>query len=181
MKPTKPAKKLTEKERLFCSFYVTYHNASRAAIEAGYSEKTAYEIGSQNLRKLHIIAEIDRLSSDLIAHMAELGITKERNIQEAAKIAYTSMAHLHNTWIERKDFEKLTDEQKSCIQEIDTKIEYTVLDGAGKRKVEYVKIKLYSKTDAIKLINDMMGWNAPTKIDAPGIVQIIVSNDESKL
>lgn len=47
-------KKLTKKERIFCHQYIIDWNAARAAREAGYSEKTANEIGSEVSKKQHI-------------------------------------------------------------------------------------------------------------------------------
>jgi len=85
------------------------------------------------------------------------------------KLAYSSIAHLHNTWIERKEFEQLTEDQKSCIAEIDTKIrteyEYSPEDPKNKKpiKVEYVKIKLYDKQKALDSISKMLGYDAPIK------------------
>ena len=47
-------KKLTKKQELFVSEYLIDLNATQAAIRSGYSEKTACETGSENLRKPHI-------------------------------------------------------------------------------------------------------------------------------
>ncbi len=50
--------KLTHKQQVFISEYLKSFNATGAAIAAGYSEKTAYAMGWENLRKLDIQAEI---------------------------------------------------------------------------------------------------------------------------
>lgn len=42
---------LTPKQRIFCDLYIQYGNASRAALEAGYSKKTAFRIGQENMQK----------------------------------------------------------------------------------------------------------------------------------
>ncbi|QEK11682.1 terminase [Crassaminicella thermophila] len=52
---------LTEKQRLFCLYYIKNFNATMAAIKAGYSKDTAHVIGHENLRKPKIAAEIRRL------------------------------------------------------------------------------------------------------------------------
>jgi len=46
--------KLTEKQKMFCKEYMIDLNATRAAIAAGYSEKTASEMGYENLNKPQI-------------------------------------------------------------------------------------------------------------------------------
>lgn len=43
--------KLTAKQQRFCDEYLIDLNATQAAIRAGYSKKTAYSIGVENLKK----------------------------------------------------------------------------------------------------------------------------------
>lgn len=50
----------TSKQRLFIDNYLTLWNATRAALKAGYSPKTAVVIGYENLRKPHIAEEIEK-------------------------------------------------------------------------------------------------------------------------
>lgn len=52
--------KLTIKMQRFVDLYLTSGNATKAAIEAGYSKKTAYSIGSENLKKPEIIEYMKR-------------------------------------------------------------------------------------------------------------------------
>ena len=58
-------KDLTDKQKAFCYEYVKDWNATRAAKEAGYSEKTAQMIGSENLSKPIIQAYIEHIQKDL--------------------------------------------------------------------------------------------------------------------
>jgi phage terminase small subunit len=51
--------KLTDKQRRFVDEYCIDLNATRAAIRAGYSEKTARSIGDENLTKPDIKTAID--------------------------------------------------------------------------------------------------------------------------
>ena len=53
--------KLTEKQKMFCKEYMVDLNATQACIRAGYSEKTAKVIGSENLSKPYLQEEIARL------------------------------------------------------------------------------------------------------------------------
>ena len=52
------SRKLTAKQQRFIQEYLIDLNATRAAIRAGYSEKTATEIGYENLRKPHVAAAV---------------------------------------------------------------------------------------------------------------------------
>ena len=48
------AARLTDKQRQFINEYLIDLNATQAALRAGYSEKTAYSIGNENLKKPEI-------------------------------------------------------------------------------------------------------------------------------
>lgn len=109
--------KLTDKQEKFCYEYVLHLNATKAAINAGYSEKTAYSIGGENLKKPEIQARI-RYMQDNLAETAQLSAL--RVLKEHEKIAFS-------------DEEKTADKQKS-------------LDS----------------------INNMLGYNAPTKTEYSG-------------
>ena len=52
-------RKLTFKQNEFCKWYVLLKNATEAAKRAGYSEKTAFQIGAENLKKPKIQYEIE--------------------------------------------------------------------------------------------------------------------------
>lgn len=52
--------KLTAKQQRFCDEYLTDLNATQAAIRAGYSAKTAKQIGQENLTKPDIREYIDK-------------------------------------------------------------------------------------------------------------------------
>ena len=55
--------KLTKKQEMFCREYVVDLNGTQAAIRAGYSEKTANRIATENLSKPVIRDFIDELQS----------------------------------------------------------------------------------------------------------------------
>jgi phage terminase small subunit len=51
--------KMTRKQQLFCEYYIETLNATQSAKKAGYSEKTAYRCGYENLKKPQVKAYID--------------------------------------------------------------------------------------------------------------------------
>jgi len=55
---------LTAKQQCFCEEYLIDLNATQAAIRAGYSKKTAYSIGEENLRKPEISEYIVKLKQE---------------------------------------------------------------------------------------------------------------------
>lgn len=52
---------MNERQQRFCEEYIVDHNATQAAIRAGYSVKTAKQIGSENLTKPDISEKIREL------------------------------------------------------------------------------------------------------------------------
>lgn len=58
-------KKLTQKQSAFIREYMIDRNATQAAIRAGYSAKTSYSIGEENLRKPEIKEVLDKALSDM--------------------------------------------------------------------------------------------------------------------
>lgn len=62
---------LTAKQQRFVEEYLIDLNATQAAIRAGYSEKTAYSIGQENLKKPDIAAEIEK-RQDKLGEEAEI-------------------------------------------------------------------------------------------------------------
>jgi phage terminase small subunit len=168
-------KKLTHKERIFCHEYIIDWNGSRAARVAGYSVKILRETAYGNLTKPHIKQYITFIKNNL---EEESGISKLRNLKELAKIAYSNISHLHDNWIELTEWEQIKEENPDClaaVESIDTKTEsktYAVMIGEDLKESEvetkYVKIKLYSKTTAMDMINKMMGYNAAEKRELTG-------------
>ena len=55
--------KLTDKQELFAREYLKDLNATQAAIRAGYSEKTAKEVGYENLTKPHVLELVAELKA----------------------------------------------------------------------------------------------------------------------
>lgn len=169
--------KLTDKQIAFCREYCCDWNGTQAAIRAGYSEDTAKSIACENLTKPYLLEYIQLIKNDI-----ELlcGISRKKVMDEHIKLAFSSIAHLHNTWIDRKEFEELTADEKSCIAEISTRtrtiFEYNP-DSVKKDKkdpvtIEEVRIKLYDKQKALDSISKMAGYDAPTKLEIPGGIHI---------
>lgn len=69
-------KKLTAKQQRFCDEYLIDLNATQAAIRAGYSQKTAKQIGQENLTKPDIKEYIEQRMAEkeaaLIADQTEV-------------------------------------------------------------------------------------------------------------
>lgn len=67
---------MNARQKRFCEEYLVDCNATRAAIRAGYSPKTAYSIGEENLKKpelkTYIDERLERISSEKMANVQEI-------------------------------------------------------------------------------------------------------------
>ena len=81
---------LTAKQEIFVSAYCSNgFNATRAAIEAGYSDNCAGAIGGENLQKPDVIDAIDRYKLSIVKRHGVTvdGLLKE--LEEARTVALT--------------------------------------------------------------------------------------------
>ena len=86
-----PAKTLTTKQLLFVNEYLLDLNATQAAIRAGYSKKTAYRTGADNLRKPQIQVEIQKAIDD---RMERLRIDADMVLKRLIEIDEMDIADL---------------------------------------------------------------------------------------
>ena len=67
---------LTQKQKKFADYFIETDNATQAAIKAGYSKKTAKQIGSNNLTKVdvsaYIKARLDEMDKERVASADEV-------------------------------------------------------------------------------------------------------------
>jgi len=142
------AAKLTPKQRRFVNEYLIDLNATQAAIRAGYSKKTAQQIGAENLSKPVIQAEIQKRQVKL---QNKLEITQERVLQELAAIAFANgadFAKVVNTGllptVEMIPTDELAPEKLPAI--------------AGIKANQYgVEVKLHDKVKALELLGKYLG------------------------
>lgn len=74
MEDEKDYNKLTEKQKRFIDYYVETANATESAKRAGYSSKTAKNIGAENLTKLNYFIQerLEQLENNRIASQEEV-------------------------------------------------------------------------------------------------------------
>jgi phage terminase small subunit len=166
---TKDNSSLTPKQKAFCREYVIDWNGTRSYLKAYpnvKSENIAAASSSRLLRNVKIADYCAKIQENL----DELcGISKAMILKEHKKLAFSSIAHLHKTWITRKEFEELTEDQKASIAEISTKMETMPGDkGEKSNQVEFVKIKLYDKQRSLDSIAKLRGYEAPNKTEVTG-------------
>jgi phage terminase small subunit len=77
-------KALTAKEKAFVGAYRVCRNATQAAIQAGYSKRTASVIGYENLKKPHIQKELAKFEQeDAVRNKVNVDLIFEILLREA--------------------------------------------------------------------------------------------------
>lgn len=146
--------KLTPKQQRFVDEYLINLNATQAAIKAGYSAKTAYAIGNENLSKPEIVAAISKAKAK---RAAKTEITAERVLEELGRIAFANAGDFFN-WgpdgITIRDKGDLTREQQSIVAEV---AQTTTKYGGS------VRVKLHDKMAALNLLAKHTGVD-PNKV-----------------
>jgi phage terminase small subunit len=145
--------KLNERQKLFCREYVIDFNGTRAAKAAGYSEKTADRIASENLIKLDIQDEIKRLTKDKVERTE---ITADRVVRELAKIAFGTIDDL-GKFTEEGEFilHNSNDMNESGKASLNTVSSSTTTGDGGKSTT--LKITRQDKIKALELLGRHVG------------------------
>ena len=79
---------MTAKQQRFCEEYLIDLNATRAAIRAGYSPKSAKTNGPRLLENAGIRARVEAMMARL---SRRTGVSAERVVRELARVAFASM------------------------------------------------------------------------------------------
>jgi phage terminase small subunit len=145
---------LTPKQQLFVDQYLIDLNAKQAAIRAGYSEKTAAVIASENLSKPNIAAAIQAAREKTAA---KLEVTRERVLAEYAKMAFVDPRQFYNADGSLKNVPELDENTAAALVGIE--VDEIRLGEDGPPIGQTKKIKWSDKRAALDSINRMMGWN----------------------
>lgn len=144
---------LNERQIRFCKEYIACKfNGTQAAINAGYSEKTAVEIASENLIK----PNIQKYLSELIEKADEklgLGISRERTLIEIARIAYSDIRKFYDEDGNLKPISKLDDDAAAVLAGFEV-MEEKGGDGEGHQVVLGItkKIRTYDKNKSLEML-----------------------------
>jgi phage terminase small subunit len=137
---------VTPKQERFVQEYLIDLNATQAAIRAGYSAKTAYEIGRQNLRKLEkkiAIAQSERSK--------RTEITADRVLKELARIAFVDLRKVFR-WgpggVTLLPSDGLSEDEAAIVAEVSE----TTTESGGS-----IKGKRFDKLKALELLGRHLG------------------------
>jgi phage terminase small subunit len=110
--------KLTTRQERFVEEYLIEPNATKAAIRAGYSAKTAESIGHENLRKPKISEKLEKARAERAERCA---LSADWVVEELRKLASSNMGDYMKPTPEgnpRLDFSDLTRDQTGVISHV---------------------------------------------------------------
>lgn len=145
---------MTPKQAAFIAEYLVDKNATRAAIRAGYSKKTAEWIGPQLLGKTHVRQAID---AALAKQADTLEITAERILRERARLAFLDPGKLFDADGQPIPIQNLDPDTRACIVGIEVQEQFEG-HGEERRFIGYVKkYRLAAKDSSLAALEKRFG------------------------
>lgn len=107
---------MNKRQQKFADEYLIDCNATQAAIRAGYSEKTAYSIGDENLKKpeikTYIEEQLERLHNEKIADAAEVMMYLTAVLRGEAQSEIVVVENIGDYMSEARKVQKAPDERE---------------------------------------------------------------------
>lgn len=129
---------LTDKQKQFCNEYLKDLNATQAAIRAGYSQKTANRIASENLSKLDIQIYIQKLQEGIAKRNQ---ISQDEIVQDLIEIKNRCMQNVPVMYFDKvaKEWKHEGAEYGEPLYKFDSQGATKALDLLGKITGAYEK------------------------------------------
>ena len=164
---------LTGKQQRFVEEYLVDLNATQAAKRAGYSEKTAEQVGYQLLHKTLVQRAIQEARAK---QQERTQITADAVLKEYAKIAFFDPRKLFHDNGQPKDIAVLDDDTAGALAGLDVTEEYEG-NGQDREFVGYTKkYKIADKLRALEALAKHLGLfersNEDDSNEGCGVVQM---------
>lgn len=130
---TKKGEKLTPKQQRFVTEYLKCGNATEAAKQAGYSEKTAFRIGAENLQKPAIARAIERAQE---RRNDRLELEEDFELKKAIEIMQMCMEPKH---VYGFDGKPVKNSDGNYVMQFDSKGANTALQTIAKLRGKFVQ------------------------------------------
>ena len=141
---------MTKRQKCFVEEYLIDLNATQAAIRAGYSPKTAKDIGCENLTKPNIQRAI---AEQMAERSKRTGVNQDRVVRELAKIAFVKLTDIVDANGQIKS--TVTDDDLACVESL--KYKRSDFDNGYSEERE---VKISPKLKALELLGKHLGmWN----------------------
>lgn len=159
---------LTPKQQAFVREYLLDGNATRAAAKAGYSARTAGQIGFNLLKKVEIQ---EALAEARKALEAKAEVEAVRVIREQAAIAFSNIAELFDfdgDTLRLKSLSEIPEAARRAVASFKVR-RHVEGQGENARVVEVTEIHLWSKSDALDKLARILGLYDPEKAAPSGV------------
>ena len=114
---TKPRSGTAERRRAFVQAYIANgHNATQAAVAAGYSPRTARSQGQRLLTHVDVRQDLSEAAREVAA---KAGLETKRTIQEVARLSYFDPLGLYGPDGQLLSVAEMPAETRACIASMD--------------------------------------------------------------
>lgn len=153
---------LSLKEALFVEAYLKLRHGTKAALEAGYSARTATVAGSKLLSRVKVRAAIDARLAVVQAQVeATTTVTLVRLIEELARIALVDPKDLFGPDGRLLKIADMPEDVRRAVQSLEFETKHST-DGTGEHTVltdaRTGKLRFWDKPGAIRLIAQLAGY-----------------------
>lgn len=156
--PVVESDNLTDKQQLFCIYYLKSFNATQAAIKAGYASDSAHVEGSRLLRNAKVAGEIRRLKSEM--HQG-IFIDAVDVLNKYIKIAFADITDYVEFGIKEVESDELKEELTGVDQSYtysyvnfkeSSEVDGTIVTEVKKGK-DGISVKLADKMKALEMLS----------------------------
>jgi len=171
LKPVEASREQLEFHARLRAFIIAYlkngRNATRAAIEVGYSKKNASVRAHQLLRMPEVMAAIKAQDEEAAA---VVGLSVNRTLREVARIAYCDPIRMFNDDGSLKGIHEMDPDMRAAIASIEVE-QFKIKTG---RQTTVSKIKLHNKNDALEKAMRHQGLYGKDNEQRHDIVQTLI-------
>ncbi len=167
---------MNEKKARFAKEYIIDLNATRSAIRAGYSEKTAYSQGQRLLKDVDVQALIQKYMND---RTKRTELTADMVVKELGKIAFSDVRNIYTDEGRMLEPFELSDDAAATISSFKvTKLSV----GGAENDMEKVteEYKRHDKTKALELLGRHFGIFTDKVEHSGATIQRVINVNPSK-
>jgi phage terminase small subunit len=150
---------LTAKQQRFVEAFLVNPNGTRAAVQAGYSPKTARFIASENLRKPVIFTAIAKAKAQQLAR-DESSIKKVR--EELALIGFANLKDIFDANGDILEPARWPHHLQGMVNYSKRKRVRRTRDGEITREVTHISVNLSKKLKALQILGKSLGMFPPS-------------------
>lgn len=163
--------KLTGKQEKFCREYLIDLNLTQAAIRAGYSKKTAYAIGSENLRKPQIQEFLRGFRKNISEKNDNLS---QKVIDELVRIGFSNVQDFITDGNTIRDISQIDRQTASPVASVKKSV--TTFGEDGHKEV--VEFKLWDKVGALEKLGRHLGIFELDNKQKNAVINVNVTDDD---